>query len=533
MATYTRSNAWINGGSFSNDDLLWYAKGVGVMMTRTLDDPSSWWFYAAIHGQSISTQWGQLPIPPQVPTKPLPPPSVSAEYWDQCQHASWYFLPWHRGYLIALEAQVRAAIVKLGGPSTWALPYWDYFGPQAQYNMPPAFAQPLLPDGTRNPLFVEARYGPDGDSQIYVPTQEAIDAHPGDPNFFFGPVTQINMQNTIFTGSDANTPDPGFGGPETGFWHGGFFPFGNLESDPHNFVHVYVGGGSAGQQQDGLMTDTTLAALDPIFYLHHANIDRMWAVWNTTATNTNPTDPKWLDGPAAQGEHNFAMPMPDGTSFVFTPQQMSDLSQLDYTYDSLPTIVTPPPSYQLAQRLTRLGAPAAAARAIEGVPVTTGQKKELVGASQEAIPVKGAGASAAVRLDPAVRRKVSTSLARAAETAAPDRVYLNLENVRGTRNASVLSVFINLPEGAKPGEHPELLAGSVALFGLRSASVKDDKHGGEGLNFLLDITKVVDTLHLRNALDTDALQVRIVPNRPVPDEANITIGRISIYRQGM
>jgi len=25
-------------------------------------------------------------------------------YWSECQHGSWYFLPWHRGYLIAFEA---------------------------------------------------------------------------------------------------------------------------------------------------------------------------------------------------------------------------------------------------------------------------------------------------------------------------------------------------------------------------------------------------------------------------------------------
>jgi len=30
MATNTRSNAWNNGGTFDNTDLLWYAKGVGA-----------------------------------------------------------------------------------------------------------------------------------------------------------------------------------------------------------------------------------------------------------------------------------------------------------------------------------------------------------------------------------------------------------------------------------------------------------------------------------------------------------------------
>jgi len=47
-------------------------------------------------------------------------------FWNQCQHGSWYFLPWHRAYLAAFEAIVLDAIVKKGGPSDWALPYWNY-----------------------------------------------------------------------------------------------------------------------------------------------------------------------------------------------------------------------------------------------------------------------------------------------------------------------------------------------------------------------------------------------------------------------
>jgi tyrosinase len=120
----------------------------------------------------------------------------------------------------------------------------------------------------------------------------------------------------------------------------------------------------------------------------------------------------------------------------------------------------------------------------------------------------------------------------ASETAPPDRVFLNLENVRGTHDATALSVYINLPEGAKPSDHPELLAGSVGLFGLRGASLKDDKHAGQGLNFVLDITKIIDALHLKNALDVDSVKVRIVPHHMIPDQAQITVGRVSIYRQG-
>src|SRR5688572_30648056 len=165
MATYTRANAWNNGGTFANTDLLWYAKGVAAMQARALDDPSSWWFFAAIHGEYVDTSgfpgWGSLPAPPHVPATPQPSVSVWDLYWDQCQHQSWYFPPWHRGYLFALEAHIRAAVISEGGPATWALPYWNYFGPGNQFNIPPAFTEPRLPDGSPNPLFVTARFGPD------------------------------------------------------------------------------------------------------------------------------------------------------------------------------------------------------------------------------------------------------------------------------------------------------------------------------------------------------------------------------------
>ena len=206
MAQYTRANAWNNGGTFDNPDLLWYAKGVGAMQARELSDSSSWWFFAAIHGQYVNPPetsfpgWGFLPAPPPVPTSPEPSQSDQDQYWDQCQHQSWYFPPWHRGYLLALEAQIRADVINLGGPATWALPYWNYFGPGQEFNIPPAFTQQTLPDGSPNSLFVTARYGPNDDGNIYVPIP---------------PVNQDCMSNDLYTGSDAATPPPGFGGPDT------------------------------------------------------------------------------------------------------------------------------------------------------------------------------------------------------------------------------------------------------------------------------------------------------------------------------
>jgi tyrosinase len=183
----------------------------------------------------------------------------------------------------------------------------------------------------------------------------------------------------------------------------------------------------------------------------------------------------------------------------------------------------------LSERLRRLGVAAPAHAAAAGPVRST---VELVGTNDAPIPITGSGASAAVQLDPQVRQKVARSLAAAADTAAPDRVYLGLDNVRGTYDATALSVFINLPPGANPADHPELLAGTVALFGLRRATMAGGRHTGGGLSFLLDISPIVDRLHVGNALNVDALRVTIVPNRPLPANAEITVGRISIYREG-
>jgi tyrosinase len=526
MATFTRANAWNHGGTFDNPDLLWYAKGVGAMQAKRLNETGSWWFFAAMHGEYVQVTrfpgWGFIPGLPKVPATPRPSSQLVNTYWDQCQHQSWYFLPWHRGYLMALEQHLRAEIVNLKGPSTWALPYWNYFGSGGEFKMPPAFAHQKLPDGSANPLFVTARYGPDNNGNIFVPTRTAVQKQVNLRSAGDG-VTEDALLNNLFTGDDDKTPPPGFGGPDTGFSHGGEAS-GNIENDPHNLVHVYVGGSR------GLMSDPGTAALDPIFYLHHANIDRMWSRWNANTANRNPKDSQWLDGPASQGERPFVMPRPDGSSWTFTPRDMTDRGQVNYSYDDMSPAPTPPVSPRL-ERLTRLGVrnPSDLPEA-SGTP--SGEGMELVGANDKPLPIKGPRVETNVRLDSDVRLKISRSLAAPSPASVPDRVYLALERVRGTHDGSVLNVYINLPEGAMPMDHPELLAGSVGLFGLRRASDRDSTHAGRGLSFTLEISRIVDTLHLTNALQSDSIAVTVVPRHPVPDDESVTVGRVSVYRQG-
>ena len=58
-----------------------------------------------------------------------------------------------------------------------------------------------------------------------------------------------------------------------------------LEFNPHNGVHQAIGGN---------MAVIALSSRDPIFYLHHANIDRLWTAWNARG-NANSAEPMWRD----------------------------------------------------------------------------------------------------------------------------------------------------------------------------------------------------------------------------------------------
>jgi tyrosinase len=518
MMLLTRKNVWELGVDWA-DPILWYARGVKAMKARALAAPTSWRFYAGIHG--IDPQLWQL-HGYLSPADPKPSNANVARFWKQCQHGSWYFLPWHRGYLLAFEANIRDAVVALGGPADWALPYWNYFKPN-QFTLPPAFASPDWPGGHGdNPLFVTQRYGPNDDGQVFVPLSAINLNAMGDPDF---------------TGV-ASGGSPGFGGVDTGFEHGGR-THGGIETQPHDWVHGLVGGGDRVSNLPGLMSDPDTAALDPIFWLHHANIDRLWQVWRENpATDLDPTEANWLQGPGNIGQRIFSMPMPNAATLDYVPADMVDLTKLGYKYDDLTPVASPA---QPGPRLLRLGASAAMAEVMgRVVAVANAKNVELVGANQAPMPIAGSEArSTAVTFDRSMRRKVAASLAAPAEAVAPtdaavpDRVFLNLENVRGLSDTTALQVYVGVPEGASPTEYPERLAGSVAFFGVRKATVADGEHAGQGLTFVLDITHIIDALHLSDALDIDALDVRIVPVKPVPEAAQVTIGRVSIFRQGL
>jgi hypothetical protein len=65
-----------------------------------------------------------------------------------------------------------------------------------------------------------------------------------------------------------------------------FTPFQRALETIHGAVHIAVGG------VDGLGTMAGASSpADPLFWLHHANVDRLWAEWEQTSATTRPPNP--------------------------------------------------------------------------------------------------------------------------------------------------------------------------------------------------------------------------------------------------
>jgi tyrosinase len=493
----TRKDVWKLGAPW-NETLLWYAKAVAAMQQRPITDKTSWRYLAAMHGfePDLWRSFGYLGA-----HEALPPATEQRRYWQQCQHQSWYFLPWHRAYLLSFEAIVRAAVVALKGPADWALPYWNYsdtHNPNA-LKLPTAFGEKKLPDGSANALFVEARHGTGVAAADVDLTHRIAEDH--------------------FTGTTTGALE-GVGGPRTPFSHSGQAE-GLIEAAPHDLVHVDVGG------RGGLMSDPRTAALDPIFWVHHANIDRLWAVWlGRNAQNHNPSDAPWLKGPADRAFATFGA---DGKDVPSTPADLLDLKKLGYDYEDTSDPLSG--KTRRALRLESLVASGGAPPSGEGAKPMPGQPTtELLGASEKDLKLGATRAVTEVRLAAAPRSRLSASFAQSAPSAAgePDRVFLNLENIRGKNGAATFDVFLR---SKTPGAAPAVPVGAFSLFGLESASDTKAPHGGAGLTKVLEVTRAIDAMHLGHELDANLLEVQIVPRSEVRDADAISIGQVSLYRQ--
>jgi hypothetical protein len=228
----------------------------------------------------------------------LPGPHLDS--WDKCVHhdsppaLNSLFWSWHRMYLYWFERIVR----KHSGNLNWALPYWNW---TKDRELPAMFRDPT--------------------SQLYVAERDSAINDLSNPALL--PVSAVNYSQA-FNADGFNTASR------------------RLESGPHDNVHVLVGGGFGS-------VDT--AAKDPIFYLHHCNIDRLWNLWLAQfGGRTDPlSDSTWR-------ETKFAFFDENGNKVEMTSCDILNASkQLNYLYEREPDQVEQacPTTLIPAQRVTR------------------------------------------------------------------------------------------------------------------------------------------------------------------------------------
>lgn len=113
----------------------------------------------------------------------------------------------------------------------------------------------------------------------------------------------------------------------------------------------------------------------------------------------------------------------------------------------------------------------------------------------------------------------------------PGQVFLRIEGITGTAAAPAYHVYVGVPPGDGPGDHPELRAGTFSTFGLVEAS----RHDGTGLTKTVDITAVRDALVQQGRWDPARLTVAfrpVVPGPAVPGEPEPEAGRPADLRAG-
>ncbi len=225
-----------------------YAKGVGKMMAMAQQEPRGWLFQWYTHAvRSDRTKAGE--ISRIYGASPGPDGQLASATWSTCEahftsHED-FFLPWHRMYVLCFEEIVR----KITGEDGFTLPYWNYTDSN-QRALPDEFRKQNDPDW--GPL-----YRPDRKSGVNSGT--AIDKLPGALPF------DLNAMKSIVYG--ATSGDAGF--------------CANTDNNPHGCIHDDVGNGVG-------TGSVPWAANDPIFWMHHCNIDRIWASWNK-AGGKNPS----------------------------------------------------------------------------------------------------------------------------------------------------------------------------------------------------------------------------------------------------
>ena len=224
-------------------------KALQIMRAKNCTDPTSWYYQGAIH-------WIPDTIKANLLCQAYRTPADLREAWDNCTHTPGgqekiHFLVWHRLYIYHFEKIVR----KLSGYEDFALPYWGYTNSDPnQKRLQANFRDP------KSSLYEECRYS---------------GLNNGEP--ISGEIERALYLGKLFECTDYKTFNL------------------QMNAAPHGAMHDYIGAGNdtTGTLQfnnpitnsvsnTGLMGWVPTAGFDPIFWMHHSNIDRLWQQWTNS-----------------------------------------------------------------------------------------------------------------------------------------------------------------------------------------------------------------------------------------------------------
>jgi len=271
-----------------------YAQAIEIMRTLPDYDTHSWTWWWNTHWikgpPAFLWDYSMKKKAEVIAVLPKEYQADAEAVWDGCQahpynpsnpeqYQQWYFLPWHRLMLHQFEGVIREVL----HDETFTLPYWNpVTGNDADLVLPAVFRVPgtTLYNGTRWPWV-------NGGERIDILYRDWLSLDALNEDFYI----------------DSPTGSHGFN-PK-------------LDTNPHFLTHLAVGGD---------MSDFATVGGDPLFYLHHANLDRIWESWNRLG-HTNPTDPKYLNRTFAYGDRSGKR--------VDLPVSAADrVAQLGYEYDA-------------------------------------------------------------------------------------------------------------------------------------------------------------------------------------------------------
>ncbi|GAA2250767.1 tyrosinase family protein [Kitasatospora cystarginea] len=453
-----------------NSDIFWYAHAVGVMMNDYDEDPRSWRWQANIHGSGS-------PDPDSPPPKPNPD-------WNHCPHGGWFFLPWHRGYLYYFEDIVRSVVKKLGGPENWALPYWNYTRVANHDPLNDASKEfRKLPEAFRTPKIPHYALGVEVDNPLYDMIKRNSTANQG-----FGVAWElVNPTDAMRSLRYPGVRPDHFGSKDTG----AELPhdkgdFGCLESVPHNKIHLFVGG----------WMGVFISPRDPIFWLHHANIDRIWPAWLAKGGGRkNPETEDWLLKPFTFWDRTAKKQTISAKSMLDTEKQ------LGYKYEDLEVWEDPVKAERKAVVL------------VAANPGPTGQVLGTAGGGElgpEPVTVP-------VQPETSATRALS-SMAEAESARNGQRVVLTIRDVRADESpGTTFRVLLGADQDREADLAPDspYFVGHLDFFGAIGGDIHH--HGGRGFDFSFDVTDQLRALREQGLWD--GTSVPSVVLAPVPLEA--------------